>query len=351
MAYSIPTFRELLSRVQTDLGQYSDGTTPPASVEYVLARAIADVARGLYGYQTYLLKQAFPDTADETNFWHWFQIFGLTRKSGTALQATVDFTGTNGVDVEAGYQVQRSDGTLYTVLATVTISGGTATATVLADAVGLDTLTAGDTVTMAAPVTGIDSAATVNEVTVDGVDLETLAAAKTRLISYLSTPPHGGGEGDYVRWCLEVGGVTRAWEYALLAGPNSVSVAFVRDGDGSGAAIIPSAGERTAVQTYLDTVRPITVAVDVIPIVSAPLNITLTALSPDTSEVRAAITESVTDWLERDAEPGGTLLISQLREAISTAAGEVNHVMSVPAADVTHTYDQMPILGTITWPI
>jgi uncharacterized phage protein gp47/JayE len=154
-----------------------------------------------------------------------------------------------------------------------------------------------------------------------------------------------------VRWCLEVGGVTRAWEYPLLAGPNSVSVAFVRDADGSGAAIIPSAGERTAVQTYLDTVRPVTVAVDVIPIVSAPLNITLTALSPDTSEVRAAITESVQDWMEREAEPGGTLRISQLREAISTAAGEIDHTLTAPAADVTHTYDQMPILGTITWPI
>jgi uncharacterized phage protein gp47/JayE len=53
--------------------------------------------------------------------------------------------------------------------------------------------------------------------------------------------------------------------------------------------------------------------------------------------------------LLRDAEPGGTILISHIREAISIAAGEVDHVLSAPAANVTHASGQLATFGAITW--
>jgi uncharacterized phage protein gp47/JayE len=65
--------------------------------------------------------------------------------------------------------------------------------------------------------------------------------------------------------------------------------------------------------------------------------------------VQAAVAAELADLLRREAEPGGTILVSHLREAISIAVGETNHVLSSPAADVTHATGQIATLGTITW--
>jgi uncharacterized phage protein gp47/JayE len=43
------------------------------------------------------------------------------------------------------------------------------------------------------------------------------------------------------------------------------------------------------------------------------------------------------------------MLISQEREAISVAAGETDHVLTVPSANQAHAVGQLPMLGTITW--
>ena len=103
-----------------------------------------------------------------------------------------------------------------------------------------------------------------------------------------------------------------------------------------------------AVQDYIDERRPVTAQVTVLAPVAVPLALTI-ALTPDTTAVRAAVTAELQDLLRRDAKPGGTILISRIREAISVSAGEQNHVLTVPSVDVTHAAGEMPTLGTITW--
>lgn len=349
MAFQLPTFQQLLTRVQTDLGQFSDGTVPRRSVESVLARAIAGVARGLYGYLTYILKQAFPDTADETNFWHWFDVYGLTRKAAVAWAGTYEFTGVDTTAIPDGTQVQRADGALYETDGLVTIASGTATAVLRAvEADSFSNNDDGQPLSLALALTDVDSDGTVLSTTTSGADLETSDDAKARLLAYLKTPPSGGGPGDYVTWALQVPGFTRAWEFANRVGPNSVSVAAVRDEDGTGSAILPDSGERATLLAYLKSVAPITVSVDVITLTAVPLNVTLTSLTPDTPAVRAAIVEALTDLLEREAEPGGTIELSRINEAISGASGESDHVMTVPSGDITYAVTEMGVMGTLT---
>jgi len=349
VAFSIPTFKQILARVRADFGGFSDGITPVESVEYVLANIQARLAKGLYGYLTYILRQAFYDTAEDSYFWHWFSVFGLSQKQAVAWVGTVTFTGVDGTLIPSGTVVQRADGQLYDTSANGTIASGTVTISVLAEVAG----SAGDNanaqpLALATPIVGVDSDCVVAATTTSGGDVETVDQAKIRLALQLQQPPSGGGPGDYVRWALAVPGVTRAWEYANLAGPNTVSVACVRDGDGTGSAIIPDSGERSAVATYLAAHAPITVVTDVIALTAVPLDITLASLTPDNSDVRAAIVASVTDLLVREGAPGGTILLSQINEAISEATGEVDHVMSAPAANVTYTTAQMPIMGVLT---
>ena len=94
--------------------------------------------------------------------------------------------------------------------------------------------------------------------------------------------------------------------------------------------------------------RPVTAAVDVFAPTPVALNLSITLL-PDTAAIRASVEAELKDLLARDAVPGGTLLISRIREAISIAAGEADHVLTSPTANIDHDAGELAVLGTITW--
>jgi uncharacterized phage protein gp47/JayE len=142
-----------------------------------------------------------------------------------------------------------------------------------------------------------------------------------------------------------VSGVTRAWVYPGEQGDGTVVLRFMRDDD---ADPIPDAGEVAAVQAALDAERPVTATLFVVAPVATPLDFAI-QLTPDTTAVRAAVQAELADLLRREAEPGGTILISHLREAIAVAGGETDHVMTVPAANVPHATGQIATMGVITW--
>lgn len=353
MAFVQPTRAEILERIKADM-RLELGVDPlRRSVEYALSRALTGQSKGQYGYLNWIFRQCFPDTADEFWFWRWAAIFGITQKPATPWQGVVRFTGTNTTAIPAGTEIVRSDGVVYTTDALGTISAGIADIACTADADSAGETSNnenGQVLTLVTPISGIDPTCTVQSTTDGGEDIETLEDGLVRLLLRIQTPPSGGGPGDYVRWALEVSGVTRAWEFPLLEGPNSVSVAFVRDGDGSGSAIIPDSTERAEVLAYLQSKAPITVDVRVIALTALTVDVTLTALSPNTVPVQEAIETSLLDFFTREAEPGATLDLSRINAAISGADGEVSHVMSVPAADVVPTTSEIPIFGTLTPP-
>jgi uncharacterized phage protein gp47/JayE len=73
------------------------------------------------------------------------------------------------------------------------------------------------------------------------------------------------------------------------------------------------------------------------------------ALTPNTQAVKDAVTAELADLHRREAAPGTIFLLSHIKEAISIAAGETNHVLTVPSADITPATGAIPTLGTITW--
>jgi uncharacterized phage protein gp47/JayE len=143
-----------------------------------------------------------------------------------------------------------------------------------------------------------------------------------------------------------VAGTTRAWEYPNVDGLGTVAVRFVQDDDP--VSILPSAGEVATMQTYIDGKAPVTADVTVYAPTQKTLNMTI-SITPDTAAVRAAVEAELEDLILREGDPGATLLLSQLNEAVSIAAGETDHTITVPAANVTHAVGEMPKLGTITW--
>jgi uncharacterized phage protein gp47/JayE len=349
MPFARPALADLIARAAADI----EAGLPGADARLrrsnlaVLARMHAGAVHGIYGYLDWLAQQLMVDTAETVFLDRYAGIWGVLRVPAAFATGSVTVTGTSGVVVPAGVQLQRSDGVAYTTTADATVTGGTVDVPVAALVAGLvGNADAGTRMTFTAPVSGVNSGGVVaSGGLTQGADRETDEALRGRVLDRIQQPPMGGARSDYEAWALQVAGVTRAWVYPLENGPGTVVVRFVRDNDTS---LIPDSAEVAAVQAYIDDLRPVTANVTVEAPTASPLNMTI-QLTPNTAAVRAAVTAELTDVLQREAAPGGTILLSHLREAISVAAGEVNNVLTTPTADVTHAAGEMPVLGTITW--
>jgi len=352
-----PTLAELREEGRADVAaRLGLNGLLPRSVLAVLSDLAAGQSHGLHGHMAWLARQQLPDTADTEHLDRWASIYGVSRKVGTAATGSVLFTGDDAITIPAGTLLSRPvDGEQWATDADVTTASGTASAAITAQEPGPDgDADSGTELTLSSPITGIDSIATVESPGVTGgAGRETDAELLSRLLARIQTPPQGGSAQDYEAWALEVPGVTRAWALEQHLGPGTVGVAFAVDNDPDGP--IPDAAQVAAVQAYIDLRRPVTATATVF----APTPIELSpdiTLTPDTGEVRTNVQASLEEMLRREAEPGGTTYVSHVREAISVAAGETNHVLESlkagtvdPPADITVAAGELMLLGTITW--
>lgn len=350
MAFNRPTLTQIIDRVKKDLEEKLTGGSPALrrSVIAVFARVIAAVAHVLHGHLDWISRQLFPTLADEEALLRWGSIWQVTRKPAEFAQLQFQFTGAIGSVIPLGQEIQRSDGVIFLLDAELTFDVATKTASATAQEAGADKNTENGVVcSLVSPVVGVQNECTVTGTLVSGVDQEDLELYRDRVLQRIANTPQGGAGADYIRWALEVSGVTRAWYYDAHLGLGTVGLAFVRDNDTP--SIIPDAGEVQEVQDYIDTRRPLTVDFFAFAPVALPVNFNIDLLTNDTAEIRAAVEAELVDLFAREASPGGTILISHIREAISIAAGETDHVLNSPVANVVAPSGELPVIGTITW--
>lgn len=355
MPFSRPDLPTLIDRVAADIESRMPGADARLrrSNLNVLARVLAGAAHGLYGYLDWLGKQILVDTAEaefierHANIW----LPGGRLPAAYAV-GQVTATGIDGSVIPVGTRFRRADGVLYAAESEATIAGGSALVTVVAVEAGqAGNGAAGVSLALETPVSGVNAATLVTPgALTGGAEIESDEGLRARVLARIQQPPHGGSRQDYVAWALEVPGVTRAWCYPMESGDGTVTVRFVRDGDAS---IFPDAGEVAAVAAHIEEVRPVTAHVYVFAPVPVAVNFTI-ALTPSTSGVKAAVEASLRDLLLREAVPEGgsgegKILLSHIREAISLAAGETDHNLVAPVADVALTTGQMAVFGAITW--
>jgi len=350
MPFTRPTLPQLIERNTTDIESRLPGRDARLrrSNLNVIARLLAGSVHGLYGALDFTARQVFPDTAEAEYLDRWASIWGVTRKAAQKAVRQAAITGVTDSVVPTGTLLARSDGAEFSVTADTTLVAGAAVLPLLASVAGVAGNTAaGTALSFVTPVAAVNTAAIVSGTgMVDGSDTEFDASLRERLVARIQDAPHGGADFDYVNWAKEVAGVTRAWAYPLELGAGTVTVRFLRDDDA--ATTIPDAAEVAAVQTYIDARRPVTAALTVVAPVAVVLNGTI-GVTPNTLAVKAAVEAELRDLVRRVAVPGGTLLLSHIREAVSLAAGETNYNMTAPAADVVLALGQISTFGAITW--
>lgn len=346
MPFETPTLPALISRTQVDLA----GDALRQSDAQVLARAHSGAAYGLYGYLTWIKEQALPDTAEEETLVRLARLrLSQPRKDAQPAGGSVGFTAAAGALLDLNTILQFSDGRSYRVTAAVATVAGANTAVVEAvDAGALGNAEAGLVMTSIQPVEGVSGNFTVLAGgLVGGVEQESIESLRARVVRSFRVIPHGGNQDDYVTWALDVAGVTRAWCVRRYMGPGTVGVFFMRDGDANP---VPTAAQLALVRTYIEGKRPVTAELYVLAPVQKVIVYQI-KLTPDTTAARNAVTAQLQDLHTREAGLGETLLLTHIAEAISSAIGETDHVLTYPVANQVPAANELLTFGGVLWQV
>lgn len=353
MSFKIPTPSERQKRLEAEfaLATGTQHASLPGTPENASVRVTNIASQELHSHIAYQAKQIFPRTSDTENvdrhasFW-----LTQSRKQATAATGAVDIVGTNGTVIPEGSVATRPDGKTYSFMADATIgAGGTIEGTIIADDTGADTnIAVGIALTLSTPIVGVTSITVGSDGISGGTDIESDEYLVDRIEDRVQNPPQGGNKTDYERWAKQVAGVTRAWCYPVQYGLGTVGLTFVMD-EKEGT-IIPSDAEVQNVQDHIDAddVRPVTADVTVFKPTALTIDLDI-SISPNTTAVQNAIQAELEDFFKREAEPGTVLYLSRIQEAISAAAGEFDHILNSPAANVEPDFGELPVLGDITW--
>lgn len=330
MPYERPTLSELVSRIESDmLSRVVAGLgLLRRSTIRVMARVFGAAVNLTFGFIDWLARQLFVTTAEAEYLEEHALKWGKTRRQPTYAEGTALATGLDGEDIPAATIYNDAAGIEFETTALATIASGVATISVKCKETGAaGNHPENDILTLAAPISGIDDQAVVDSGGIlGGEDLESDDDLRARVLTRIQNPATGGNDADYLQWALDTPslGVTRVWIETEFSGPGTVGIFFVLDNQ---APIFPNASNVAQVQGEIDAHAPITAR----PTVYAPAEKKIAIemdLNPNTTEVQQAVKDSLAAFFRNNTDVGMIIFKSQLDEAISLAAGEIDHLIT-----------------------
>lgn len=348
MPFSRPSLDDLVDQALSDIDADVEGADgrQPASNLNVMGIVTAGQADGLHGHLQLLREDIDWSNPDSELVERRAAMVGIFPNPASQAYRVVKFLGASGTAIAKDVRLARADGTEYVTDEAAVIAGGQALVRVVAVEPGAaGNVAAGVKLTLVNAVPGLQSVAEVQATgQVAGSDAETRQQLHARFMEYW--PSTEEGAGPYVKLAKQVAGVTRAWEYEHEMGLGTVTVRFVMDGKAD--TIIPTEAEIALVDAHVQANRPPGGGgVYVVAPIPDPVALTL-AISPDTTELRAAVEAEIADYHRREAEPGDPTIPSRISEVISSVPGEFKHRLSL-TSDVNRPFNKIAVPGPITW--
>jgi len=359
MGFPLRSLEEISRTVRGAFRQYLPGTDASLriNVTYVIAKAVSLLAREYELRFGWLHRNMFLWSADNAE---WVSLLaadvGIWAKAPSASSGAVTGTGAPGQVYPAGIRLSSGGQSFVTTSAVAADALGGVTFPVLCEQSGAATNRDAAAVLMLADPSLQPTLSQEFTVTAGGLgggaDAETLEALRSRALQRKRNPPRAGALSDYEEIALSVAGVIKAWAFRVPASPGAVTVLFLFAGRVNS---IPLPGDVAAVQAAIDARRLIRVdAGEASAPVPLAINVSISGLSQDTAEIRAAVEASIRTMLVNRCRPGlagNTFTVSRswISEAISAASGEDRHVLLAPAGDIVLTGGQFPVLGVVTY--
>lgn len=390
MPFSRPTLSDLRAQVLADIKAGLLGSDPLLRFSNlnVLGTSTAGLAHLHYGYLDYIALQSTPYTATDEFLEAWAALKDVYREPATAATcAQVSWPGQPGVLLPAGTLLARGDGYVYQTTSSATVTaGGFVVAPVVAVLPPIDPVnnptgngalgnaSAGTSLSLQAPVAGIQSTGTAVVPITGGADVELDASLRARMLFAYQNPVSGGSQADYVRWATDVPGVTRAWcapngfgtgtvvVYTMFDQAESAHNGFPQGANGvsqfdkgpgtTGPRGVVATGDQLAVADSIIVEQPVTALVYSCAPTANTINFTITGLNGSSTSTRSAIASAIDSvFLEQGSPIAGTSVdLSSINTAIGAISGTAGFVVTAPAGNIANLTGQLPVRGTVSYP-
>ena len=311
--------------------------------------ALAAQVCALYVQADWVLRQAFPQTAEGDYLDAHAQLRGLARKRATAAQGMVRFTA--GEKADAPREIPK--GTVCMTAGLVrfeteragVLEAGALTADVpvrALEAGEAGNVSAGAISSMAVAPMGIASC-TNPQPCGGGSDGEGDEVLRERVLGTFKRLPNGANAAFYEQGALSFDQVAAA---AVVARPRGVGSVDIVPATMSG---LPDKELLDQLQAYFEERREIAVDLKVRAPRTAVVNITVQVEARegwDRAEVLSRVEKAVREWFTGRLL-GQDILRAKLGSLIYDCDGVENYAISAPAADLRVDSDVLPMLGTL----
>ena len=311
--------------------------------------ALAAQVYGLYVQAEWVVRQAFPQTAEGEFLDRHAQLRSLERRPASAAEGVVRFTA--GEAATAPRTIPRGTVCMTAGLVRFETTGDavleagelTAEAPVRALEAGrAGNVSAGAIAAMAVAPVGI-AACTNPAPCAGGADGETDAALRERVLESFKRLPNGANSAFYQQGALSFEQVAAA---AVIPRPRGVGSVDVVPATLAG---LPGEDLLAELEAYFEARREIAVDVRVRAPEPVTVNIAVSVEAEqgrDQGEGLARVEEAVRGWFTGKLL-GQRVLLARLGSLIYSCDGVANYVITAPAADVPVAGDQLPMLGTL----
>jgi uncharacterized phage protein gp47/JayE len=359
MPWVTPTLRKVREMVRDDVAASLYGSTVlPNGNLRIMGDANAGLAHHVLRFIEWLARQLMPDLAEtewldrHADIWLVGPDGSGGRKMATYAAGIVELSGTvGGVVIPAGSRLESLAIFYETTEEIVTLPDavGIPTPVRALDPGAIGNMEAGETMSLMAPPEGANGTAVVATM-IGGTDTETDDDLRMRVLQRIRQPPQGGAAHDYVRWALAVPGVTRAWCAPLEMGIGTVTVRVLFDvlrADDDG---WPRQEDLETVEAYIDTQRPVAVKdFWVLAPVKQFVDVKISNLVPDNTEIRSAVEDSLHEMFYRFAAPGQTIFATWKAQAVMNTAGVISFDLLDWQDDTMQSPGHMGVLHDIVY--
>jgi uncharacterized phage protein gp47/JayE len=322
----------------------------PNTVATTNTRIVEMAMLDLYFLGAYIASELMPDTAVDLLYRH-AAIWGVPQDQPAAAAGPAIFVGTPTKVIPAGVPLTyQGQGYLTTAAGTIASSGQIDIQVQATTTGSAGNLPAGTVLTITSPVEGVSpQTATVDTSGITGgLDLESTASWRSRILAKIREEPSGGDYDDYVQAAEDALPNVIAACPPAACGQGAVAV-FIAIQTATGP-IVATDEEVAEVQAYIEAeMRPVTATVTVYAATLNPVNISL-QLRPNTTNSQAAASAALALFFAQNPQIGGTTYFAPLNSAVSTSDGETYHEMLSPTTDVpAPNLGALNVLGTVTY--
>ncbi|MCI9156790.1 MAG: baseplate J/gp47 family protein [Lawsonibacter sp.] len=312
--------------------------------------ALAAQVYALYVQADWVVRQAFPQTAEGEYLDRHAQLRSLERKPAVAAQGVVRFTAGEAAaaprDIPRGTVCMTTGLVRFETVRDAVLEAGALWADVPVRALepgSAGNVSAGTIVSMAVAPMGV-SACTNPQPCAGGADGETDAALRARVLESFKRLPNGANAAFYQQGALSFDQVAAA---AVVSRPRGVGSVDVVPATLAG---LPGQELLEQLEDYFQARREIAVDLQVRAPKPVTVNIAVQvecSQGQDQELVLPRVEQTLRDWFTGKLL-GQDILRARLGSLIYSCEGVENYAISAPAADVRIQPDVLPILGTLT---